>query len=74
MIFISPVILPFCSVKSLNLRATNANRATKWANIHVYVAKLAIATLMSNARVSNTRRMHQFHVPSAITKHKKQKN
>lgn len=61
------------SAKSSNKRITNVNRVIKWANIHVYAAKHAIAMIMFAAKDSSMKRMHRFHVPSVITRHRKRK-
>lgn len=61
------------NAKSSNRRLTNANRVIEWANTPVYVAKHAIAMIMFDAKVLNTKRTHRFHARSAITRHLKQK-
>lgn len=61
------------NVKWSNQRVTNVNRVIKWANIHVYAAKHAIVTIMYVVKDLNMKRMHRFHAPNAITKHRKRK-
>lgn len=59
--------------KCSNRRITSANRAIEWVSIRVCAARLATVTITSNARVSSTRRMHRFHVQSAIMRRHKRR-
>uniref|UniRef100_A0A8D8M5M0 Uncharacterized protein n=1 Tax=Cacopsylla melanoneura TaxID=428564 RepID=A0A8D8M5M0_9HEMI len=52
-------------------RITSANLATDWANIRVFVVKLATVMITSRGKVSSTRKTRPFRVPSVAMRRRR---